>query len=82
MFGRKYTSLVEDITVNDPETDIKGAKKMGRYKLGQFAVYQPDRRYLPYAAIETIKQGKGDPRNRLLHRLSAGRPPCDSDCRK
>lgn len=85
MFGRKYSSLVENITVSDPETDIKGAKKMGKYKLGQFAVYQPDRRYLPYAAIETIKQDKGTthvtgccigclPVDRLVIRIAGNKP--------
>ena len=85
MFAKKYTSLVENVTVNDPATDIKTSQKMGRYKLGKFAIYQPDRRYLPYAAINTIKQDKGTthvtgccigclPVDRLIIRLADGKP--------
>ena len=31
MFTKKYTSLVESVTVNDPAADIKTSQKMGRY---------------------------------------------------
>lgn len=85
MFEKKYTSLAGDVTVSDPAADMKNSKKMGRYKLGNFAVYQPDRRYLPYAAIETIKQDKGTthvtgccigclPVDRLVIRIAGGKP--------
>ena len=85
MFGRKYKSLAENITVSNPDEDIKQAKKMGRYKLGRYAIYQPDRNYLPYAAIETLKQDKGTnhvtgccigclPVDRLVIRIKDNKP--------
>ena len=85
MFTKKYTSLVESVTVNDPAADIKTSQKMGRYKLGKYAIYQPESRYLPYTAINTIKQDKGTthvtgccigclPVDRLVIRLADGKP--------
>ena len=85
MFTKKYTSLVESVTITDPAADIKTSQKMGRYKLGKYAIYQPDSRYRPYTAINTIKQDKGTthvtgccigclPVDRLVIRLADGKP--------
>lgn len=59
MFKKNYESMAAGTTVEDPNEDAKNAKRVGKYKISASAIYTPDNRYLPKAAIETVVQDKG-----------------------
>ncbi len=59
MFWRKYTTLAAGAEVENPKADYKGARRLGKYRLGTLAIYQPDGKYLPYRAIVSVKQDTG-----------------------
>ena len=59
MFWNKYETLTPGVDVPDPRADKKTGKNLGKYKVSANAIYRPDGKYLPVAAIETVIQDKG-----------------------
>lgn len=52
MFKKVYTSLVPDVSLENPNEDYKSAKRCGQYKLSDKALYKPDGGYIPFSAIK------------------------------
>lgn len=59
MFKKNYVTLAEGCEISDPAADIKGARTVGKYKVSANAIYRPDNRYFPKAAIKEVVQDKG-----------------------
>ena len=59
MFARKLQSLTEEHGLTDPAADYRSAKKVGKYKVSAKAIYRPDGKYLPGAAVSGVVQDKG-----------------------
>lgn len=58
MFGKKYVSLVDSITLENPAADYKLSKRVGQYHVSEKALYKPDGAYLPFAAVKEYVQDR------------------------
>jgi len=59
MFGKKYTSLVDNYVIDNPAEDAKLGDRIGKYKLSNQAIYNPDGSYLPFAAVTEAMRDRG-----------------------
>lgn len=58
MFETRWKSAIEGKEVDDPKADHKTAKRTGRYKFSEQAVYLTDERYIPYETITEVTRDK------------------------
>ena len=58
LFTKKFKSLVENIEVEDQDSDFKSSKHIGQYRVSDKAIYKADGTYLPFSAVTGIVHDK------------------------